>query len=332
MTKRPTTRRLARTLLSLLACAFAAAGLLAVGLSTTVWSPGQGVSPSQADILDLLGSDPSSGRRFERALKQLGHEPPRAFDINGNTIYFSVNHIDKSPQEVLRRYQQEFVHQQLNTRAYLNPGEANTQQGRLDMLTGGIVPLEITPGYISMGGGVTDNFAQNASQLDDLSRDLARGTRERKFRAYRHIEAFQEPRSRFTTVVASWSDDKFDYRRMLVSSKVAGQAGDPSIPACPGCVRLQRFEDLDPQLDYVEHIFTGPVEFNKTVAFYERALHARGWLAAPTTDLLQDARRMQLDVPSVEFRQYYRPGRQLNLMVYFNEKHETVAHLTLFDL
>lgn len=331
MTEQRKTRRPARTLLSLMACVFAAAGLLAVALSATIWSPAQGVSSSQADILDLLGTPPSSERRFERALKQLGHEPPRAFDINGNTVYFSVHHIDKSPQEVLRRYQQAFVHQQLNTRAYLNRSEADTQQGRLDMLTGGIVPMEITPDYISMGGGVTDNFAQNADQLARLTRDLAQGTRDRQFRAYRHIEAFREPRSRFTTVVASWSDDQFDYRRMLVSSSVSGQAGDPSIPACPGCVRLQRFEDLDPKRDYVEHIFTGPVEFNKTVAFYARALRARGWQPVPTADLLHDARRMEMAVPDVEFRQYYRDGHQLNLMIYLNERYETVAHLTLFD-
>jgi hypothetical protein len=317
--------------LSLVALLFAGAGLLAVALSATVWSPGEGVNSSQADILDLVTVADTPGDRFERALKHLGHEPPRAYDINGNTVYFSVSHVDLDPIEVLRRYQDEFVHQELNSRTYTTLEDARTRQARQDMLTGGIVPLRINSDYVAMGGGLTENLASDSAELMDVAVAYARGEVEKKFRAYRHIEAFQDDGARYTTVVASWSDDQFDYRKMLAGSRVDGQHADPAVPACPGCTRLQRFEDLAPDRNHVDHIFVGPLGPDKTIDFYRRALASRGWRPAPTTEVLRQARRMELDMPAAQMRHFRRENSTLSLVVYPGSNNETIAHLTLSD-
>lgn len=326
-----TTDKYAGRLLKLVALGFAGAGLVAVLLSATIWAPGEGVSTSQADILDLFTGSDRPNASFERALKSLGHEPPRAFDINGNTVYFSISQVDQSLDEVLRRYQDEFVYQKLNARTYLTQDDAGTQQALQDMLTGGIVPLEIGPEHLAMGGGLTENKARNPEQLTKLQGAYSRGEIDKKFRAYRHIEAFRDSSERYTTVVASWSDNKFDYRKMLPGSDVPGQNVDPQIPACPSCLRVQRFEDLDPNADYTEHIFIGERAPGQVLDFYHKVLSEQGWLRSDAAHLLTYARNFGLQLPASHTQQYQRGDEQLNLLIYLNDDKQTVAHLTLFD-
>lgn len=326
----PKTSR-ARRLLSLTALLFAGAGLVVVGLSATVWAPGDGVSVSQANILDLFSADDNPQAGFQRALKHLGHEPPRAFDINGNTIYFSVNHIDKKPIEVLKRYQDEFHHQKLNSKSYITLADADTQQARQDMLTGGIIPSRISEHYVAMGGGLTGNSARTREELAGLEAQYQRGDIANKFSAYRHVEAFQNPGARYTTVVASWSDEKFDYRKMLAGSQVPGQNVDPRIPVCPGCTRLQRFTDLDPEANHSDHIFIGTSSVDKILSFYERSLSARGWQLEPVAELLKNAHREDPALSNAQMLLYRREDGALRLTVYPNGPHKIIAHLTLSD-
>lgn len=313
----------------ILALLFGASALLCAALWATVWTPGDGVAPSNADIVDLFSHEETTTQKFQRALDHLGHEPPRAFDINGNTVYFSVNYLDKSPVEVLKRYQDEFVYQGINQKSYPTLASANSQQARKDMLTGGIVPSKVSPGYVAMGGGLAENGARADAELARLGRQLASGQLQKKFRAYRHIEAFREPDARFTTVVASWSDESFDYRKMLAGSRVAGQKGDPQVPACPGCTRLQRFEDLDPQSEHVDYVYAGPMELAKTLAFYERVLSERGWQAAPSSLVLERARRLDLGLPAAHMRHYQRGSQTLTLTAYTDSRGDTLVHFTL---
>lgn len=319
----------ARRFLSLTACLFAGAGLLVIGLSATVWMPGEGVSVSEANILDLFSAEDNPQASFQRALKHLGHEAPRAYDINGNTVYFSVSHIDKKPIEVLKRYQDEFLHQNLNTKTYTNPAEADTHQARQDMLTGGIVPSQISEHYVAMGGGLTGNNARTSEDLTKLEAQFQRGDIDKKFGAYRFVEAFQNPGARHTTVVATWSDDKFDYRKMLPGSQVGGQNVDPQVPACPGCTRLQRFTDLDPASDHSDHIFIGTSSVAQTLSFYERTLSARGWQLEPVAEVLKEARRDDASLSNAQMLLYRRDDRALKLTIYPNGDNQIIAHLSL---
>lgn len=309
----------------------AASAALACALVWTVlvWTPGQGVSPLQADIFDLFSTPDTPTARFQRALDHLGHEPPRAFDLNGNTVYFSINQVDKSPRQVLAEYQDEFAYQDLNRTSYTSLAGSLSEGGLEDMLTGGIVPLQISPNYVTMGGGLAENGAHDAQGLAGLAADFAEGRIHKKFRAYRHIEAFREPKARFTTVVASWSDDQFDYRKMVAGSDVAEQSGDPDVPACPGCTRLKRFEDLDPQANHVDYVYAGPASVDKTLAFYDRALTGRGWQHAPSSRVMARARRLNVPLPSAHLRHFERGARTLTLVVYAGPKDSTFSHLTL---
>lgn len=318
-------------ILKIWALVSAACALLLVGLWATVWTPGQGVADSKADIVDLFSHPDTPTTRFERALEHLGHEKPRAFDLNGNTVYFSVNYVDQRPIEVLKRYQDEFVYQGLNHDAYVTDRAARSTQALQDMLTGGIVPTEIGREYVAMGGGLSENRAQNARQLVELGRDFASGKLAKKFRAYRHIEAFREKHARWTTVVATWSDDDFDYRKMVAGSRVRGQNADPRVPACPGCTRLQRFDDLDPAQGHVDHVFAGRRSVDETLGFYDRVLPRRGWKLAPTTRVLERARRMKLPLPAAHMRHYVRAGQEMTVVVYPGDDGLTMAHLTLSD-
>ncbi len=315
--------------LKILALLTAAGALLAAGLSALVWTPGEGVATSRADIVDLFYHPETPTTRFERGLKHLGHEAPRAFDVNGNTVYFSVNFVDQRPIEVLKRYQDEFVYQGINHHSYVTMKAAHSAQALQDRLTGGIVPEQISPQYVAMGGGLVENRARDAHQLAQLRADYAAGKVAKKFRAYRHIEAFREKNARWTTVVATWSDEHFDFRKMRVHSEVAGQNVDTRVPACPGCTRLQRFEDLDPRAEHIDHIFIGPASADKTVAFYERALTNRGWKHTPATDVLERARRMNLGLPDARMRDYVRDKQKLDLVVYPSDDGHTFTHITL---
>jgi hypothetical protein len=316
-------------LLHITALLAGASALLCAALWATVWTPGEGVVPAGADIADLFGVPDTPTQKFQRALDHMGHEPPRAFDLNGNTVYFSVNFVDYSPIEALKRYQDEFVYGGINQKSYTSLKAASTREALEDMLTGGVVPTTVSKDYVAMGGGLAENRAQTADELARLGRDFAAGGLAKKFRAYRHIEAFREPGSRWTTVVATWSDESFDYRKMVAGSRVAGQRGDGDIPACPGCTRLQRFEDLDPSADHVDYTFIGPVGVQQTLAFYDRVLPARGWEHAPSSAVLERARRLNLPLPNASTRQYRRGEQTLTLVVYVAENGETAAHLSL---
>lgn len=318
-----------RRLLALTALLFGAGGLWAVVLSANIWTPGVGVRPSQANIIDLFGAEDDPQAGFQRALKHMGHEAPRAFDINGNTVYFSVNHIDKKPIELLKRYQDEFVHQKLNQKTYITLNQADTSQARQDMLTGGIVPSQISERYVAMGGGLTENNARTPDELFALEEDYRHGKIDKKFRAYRFIEAFQSPGARYSTVVASWSDDNFDYRKMRTNSQVKDQNVDPRIPACPGCTRLQRFADLDPAREHGDHIFIGAASVDKTRDFYQRSLKARGWKLDPASQILKKVHERDSSLPDARMLIYRRQGRTLELTVYPTSHDETISHLTL---
>jgi hypothetical protein len=316
--------------LQLLALFTAASALLCAALWATVWTPGEGVAPSNADITDLFASDSeTTTTRFQRALDHLGHEAPRAFDLNGNTIYVSINMVDTAPVEVLKRYQDEFVYQGINQASYTSIDSARTQQARKDRLTGGVVPTEISAGFVAMGGGVAQNRARDERGLAQLGVDLASGQLQKKFRAYRSIEAFREAGGRWTTVVASWSDESFDYGKMTPGSALEDQMVDTRVPACPGCTRLQRFEDLDPGAAHVDHIFIGAASVQKTIGFYDRALTARGWEHSPSSVVLARARRLGLGLPDAHVRHYERGSQTLTLTSYVGPDQDTLVHLNL---
>ena len=172
-----------------------AAVVAAVALAILLSSPRQG----DADILWLSSSDPTHTQRFARALDQLGHGPPRVFDVNGNEVYVSDRTTRKRPRQVLRRYQRQFVDQGANRRIHLHasrqlrsgkPSEADRE--RLGtwgsaMMSGDIVPRVVTEERVEMIGLLRDG-------------DSGAGEEARADRIAETIERMQKPLDRLPAV------------------------------------------------------------------------------------------------------------------------------------
>ena len=131
---------------------------------------GQGVTlvtEGHADIVTSSLADRTSTQKFASAMENLGHEAPRVYDYNGNTVYFSTREVQgKRPEEILQEYQHEFVVQGINSKQYLVPAmvkELNQPEGQekpseelQEMYEaaahGEILPQMVTSTHMSMGG------------------------------------------------------------------------------------------------------------------------------------------------------------------------------------
>ena len=136
------------------------------------------VSEGHADIVTTQLTDRSSTQKFTAALEKMGHEPPRVYDFNGNTVYFSTREVmGKTPEDLLQDYQEAFVVQGVNSRQHLVPALAheladeNSQEKPSEDLqemyeaaaNGEILPQMITNNYMSMGGA---EYAHPSEQGD----------------------------------------------------------------------------------------------------------------------------------------------------------------------
>jgi hypothetical protein len=151
------------------------AGIVAgVGLAIITLSPGDdpsegvGVSNSEADITWFSATGPTHTRRFADALERLGHNAPRLYTLNGNDVYVSDRTTRKSPTQVMRRYQHQFVTEGVNDRAYLKgtdqlrAGKMNKQKAAMleeisrAVMNGSVVPRKVTDEKVTMFGLLRD--------------------------------------------------------------------------------------------------------------------------------------------------------------------------------
>ena len=121
------------------------------------------VKESQADIFGMSFAAPNKTQRFVEALDRLGHEPPRAYEANGNAMFFSTAVTHKMPEEVLREYQQEFVNQGLNSEVYtqspfdlLSAGKESTYERAMKIIDasmrGEMIPHAVSRNHVALGG------------------------------------------------------------------------------------------------------------------------------------------------------------------------------------
>ena len=145
-----------------------------VALAIITLSPGEdpsegvGVSKSEADITWFSATGPTHTRRFADALERLGHSRPRLYTHNGNDVYVSDRTTRKSPTQVMRRYQHQFVTEGVNSRAYLKgtdqlrAGEMTKQKAALleemsrAVMNGDIVPRKVSDEKVTMFGLLRD--------------------------------------------------------------------------------------------------------------------------------------------------------------------------------
>ncbi len=260
--------------------AMAGAIIAAMAFGVAVIGQQGSVSESHAIIYDLGFAPEPDQKQFSDALKSLGHDDPQVFDINGNTVHFSVDYRRERPDRIAERYQREFVNRNINDRMYnsMNPSEG--EELLTARMTGQVAPVRKSDNRIVMGGMLTRNKAtdrreliqefQSAEHEDDL------------FGAHRWVEIFREPGDEYATVLATWSNDDFSYEKMLPGNEyrdqsVTNRGADPDVPACPGCVRVNQFSDLEDPRGYRSSIFVTDARGDEMIDFYRRVMLNRGW-------------------------------------------------------
>ncbi|CAN0497782.1 unnamed protein product, partial [Laminaria digitata] len=154
------------------------------------------VKESQANLDWLSPLQETNTHKFATALDELGHEPPRVYDLNDNEFFFSTRAVrNKTPREIMLEYQEKFVEVGLNKTAHTTTPHAVSQStndaglDRLDQMAqaavrGEILPHQVSETYLSMNGLLVDNtleentnkvMASQLSRLSEYSERLADG-------------------------------------------------------------------------------------------------------------------------------------------------------------
>ena len=276
--------RMTRALIGMIKVSAAVLLVATVGYLTVILDHRGEVAPANADILDLFGGPRDSSAQFVRSLDRLGHDTPQTYDLNGNVIHFSVNYLSNEPRDVVSLYQREFRRAGINEGIYTDLSPEKADERHLEALTGGIVPTLITDDKIVMGGMITRGKPKDF--IDILRVYSPEMDAQDFFVGHRYIEAFRDPGSNLTTVISSWSDEGFDYGKMFPGRYHARDFSvDQRVPSCPGCVRLNRFADLNAEPSpYESNIFSTTFSEEQISEFYLHAMTARGW------ELMEEAR------------------------------------------
>lgn len=285
-------------------------------------APGQ-VKSAEADIVDLAGKD---GSEFTRAMLSLGFKP-RAYDLNGNVMYFASGYVDrKTPTQVMNTVQEEMVNYGVNSRNWLKeeplaksvatPAMADKAQKNPDMLepyvdhatamlAGEVVPLRKERDYISVGS------VTGAQDVQQTMEDYAEVGAEKKplrdqLGGYRFIDATAEPELDRTMMTAVWTDDEFDPAKME-NRAFKQQPADPAVPACMGCERNFRMQSLNKGENFNQNMWTTHNQgMDRTYRFYQQAMANRGWRESGVQSKLNKLADVLPEVRAI-------PGRTMNL-------------------
>jgi hypothetical protein len=134
-----------------------------------------GVQESSADIFSMSFAERTSTQKFQAALDDLGHEKPRVYDYNGNTVMFSTNLKRGTIDQVFRDYMQEFADQGLNPFVFqhnVDPQNKKDVRAMLDAsVSGGVIPWVVRDDYMALGGAVLDAKIRDQEDLHKTLED-----------------------------------------------------------------------------------------------------------------------------------------------------------------
>lgn len=311
----------------------AGASIVAIAWMVGVFQPDGTIKESEADILDLNVVHRSDEVRFSDALDEMGHDDPQSFSINGNVVHFSMARHRKRPEQLMKEYQEEFVHEELLSRVYTDQKdiEENHNQYMVDSFTGGPVPQMVHPEYVALGGLMAADGIEDEEDLWGAALDKPKP--HDVFKGHRFIEMFWDEHRRESTVTATWSDKNFDYRRMMPGNEEAGQLDvDTRVPACPGCTRINRTSSLDPQGNFASNIYHGARTQEQLLDFYRTAMRKRGWRETDASLTFGQVR------PFVDFQgdeanmiQFSRGRDFLTIMAFPDGSGKTAVHTVISD-
>ncbi len=141
---------------------------------------GVGVGASRADIAWMTPFEQTHTQRFASALEDLGHEPPRVYDLNGNEVFFSTRTSRKSPERLLQEYQEKFVEKGVNSKMWLqstdNLSKQRPSKGARNQISerakaavdGEILPTAANDRYMAMNGMLMDTGEGDADDEEHL--------------------------------------------------------------------------------------------------------------------------------------------------------------------
>ena len=282
-----------KTTLKLTACTALVIGLGALFLLA---SPKQGGLPvAEATIVDFDFMAPRTNtQKFAAALDLLGHEKPRVFDYNGTQVFFSTASFQKPPHDLIRRYQQTFVQEGVNSKMWdvddpIPTGEDAQKLALIHragaMLSGEIQVIHHDDDHVIMAGALIDQTAPNAliptgkqeGTTLEVEADFSK-----IFKSHRHIDLEWHPIRQETVVTASWSDETFEIQKTQPAAYLDPMtqhlSPDPDVPPCLGCERLTRFAaESEGDKGFVKQIFATPQDAQSVALFYRTAMTQRGW-------------------------------------------------------
>lgn len=196
-------------------------------------TPTIGVQESSADIFSMSFAAPTSTQRLQSALDRLGHEKPRVYDLNGNTVMFSTSVMRGTPRQVVDRYMRVFFDEGVNPVIIQNPDQMTSEDREAIVdarVKGGVVPTKVSKDYFVMGGSVLNLpdpmseeydrvVGQESEALSVLLKEFPRRLEECGGNADDYYEALRNP-----TPEAGPSPDK----RVLAQTKscAAGEKDD----------------------------------------------------------------------------------------------------------
>jgi hypothetical protein len=312
--------------------------VVAVAFVTLALGEDGEVQQADADIFDLFTFTSRSSSGFEDVLAEMGHDAPQTFEINGNVMHVSVRHVRQSSvRTVVRDYQRMLFEKGVNDREYTRTGKiANgigskeTSRRRLmTSLRGGLVPMVIERDYARMDGVTME--ADPETDIGVFRALLDKHEDENPFNGFRRIEMFRPPNSDRLTVLGIWSDDKFDYQKMLPDGK---HLGDPSLneenPICPGCQRVHHFKDLTRvEREHGTTVFVGRQSVEQLVSFYQLEFMGRGWKYLEKNAKSHKVQQeVALEYPRSRTLRFERDDEELEILVFPSTEQETAVHVT----
>ena len=329
--------------------AFCGAVIAGIGALVLVTSPEGGVNEAEADLFWLTNHHRTGQEKFVDALDAVGLGNARAYDWNGNTVYFAFKETTDSPLEVSIQIQAEMVRAGLNQQIHTyaadpfsvvepeSPPEvkAHFLEAALDFFNGGLVPVEETDDYVALNGAELHEKVETLEDLILLSTRIGgdEGAVQRGVKATRFVEAFRTEGHPMTQVVAVYSQDNVDLTKFQPNGDGVRFLGEvrEDIPACPGCTRSSRIAGTGEESDYLVLTFETTAGQRAVLDFYRRALPPRGWEPMPSAMLsemmVDDGTIFDSDIEG-EMAVYMRDGLMLSVHVYdSDEGHGTAVSI-----
>lgn len=290
-----------------------AAGILLWVVALAIVTFGEDADATIYD-LNVLQEDPKSA--FEAAMEDIGLEGTE-YDYNGTRVSYATAQVEGKPAELARTIQERLAKRGANSRSY--GFHEDSQVYRTGMLKGDVVPTHVSENRIIMSA-IGEDLTDEGHPLKEAMLQHGGRLPEDVMKGYRYVEILSRGiQNTHSTVRAVWTGDDFEPQRIVTSEGEYRLSPDVEIPACMGCVPVERMMPWGGG-----HFRTVRFETDRSprevVDFYRQTLTARGW---QMTDASQELDRIMAESPGWQMpgedRTFIRGDAALRLVVSSNQ-------------